>query len=68
MENKITERTLIPISLMITIASVIIWATMIYSRVDAQERLSQKNEQRIDSMTMILVDIRDRIIRLEEHK
>ena len=63
---KITENTLIPISLVITIGIGIFYATVIYAKTEKPEKRIDKVELKIESQTEILLDIRDRLVRIEE--
>lgn len=44
----------------------IFWVSMIYFKVEAAEKINEKQDQKLDSQMMILVDIRERVIRLDE--
>lgn len=63
--NKITETTLIPISLVITFIGAIVYVTFAMAKVDAIIANDAKQDQKIDGQTVLLLDIRDRLIRLE---
>ncbi len=65
-EVTINQRTLMPISLVITLMSAVIWISTIYFKVDAQGAQIQKNDDRIESHMKILIEIRERLIRIEE--
>jgi hypothetical protein len=44
----------------------IIWVTMIFFKADAAERINAKQDEKLDSQMIILLDIRDRVSRIEE--
>lgn len=51
--NKITEGTLVPISLVLTILGGVVWLTMIYQKVEAsQSKLGQLETAIIDIATI----------------
>jgi hypothetical protein len=64
--NKITDKTLIPLSLVITVLGGVVWLSMMFSKVEAQEKKIDKQDGKIESQTAILIDIRERVIRIEE--
>lgn len=64
----LTEGTLIPLSLVFTLSIGVIWATKLSGQVDITEKRLDKNEVRIDNQTNLLLEIRDRLIRLEERQ
>jgi len=64
----LTEGTLIPLSLVFTLSIGVIWATKLSGQVDITEKRIDKNEVRIDNQTNLLLEIRDRLIRLEERQ
>lgn len=70
MIKSVTEKTLIPLSLVITISGGVFWLTNIYSKqeANAQELIQLKNkfeskQERIDDL---LSDILQRVTRIEE--
>lgn len=66
--HKITENTLIPISLVITFIGAITYVTFAMAKVDMIIANDAKQDQKIDGQTVLLLDIRDRLIRLESSK
>ncbi len=66
--NKITEHTLIPISLVLSFVGAIVYVTFAMAKVDMIISNDAKQDQKIDGQTVLLLDIRDRLIRLEERK
>lgn len=55
--NKITENTLIPISLVVTILGGVVWLTMIYQKVEASQHKLTQFEQAIIDIATIKNDI-----------
>lgn len=66
--DKITEKTLIPISLVISVIGAVMWMTVIFTKVEAAEKLNEQQDRRFDFQMSLLVEIKDRLIRLEERK
>lgn len=66
--NKITEYTLIPISLLITIIGLTVSLTLISAKADQAVAENVKQEQKIDSQMTILLEIREKLIRIEERR
>lgn len=66
--NKITEQTLLPISLVISFVGAIVYVTFAMAKVDTIIQNDAKQDMKIEGQTTLLLDIRDRIIRLEERK
>ena len=66
--NKITEQTLLPISLVISFVGAIVYVTFAMAKVDTIISNDAKQDVKIEGQTTLLLDIRDRIIRLEERK
>lgn len=66
--NKITENTLIPISLVITFIGAITYVTFAMAKVDSIIANDAKQDVKIDGQTVLLLDIRDRLIRLESSR
>jgi hypothetical protein len=66
--NKITEHTLIPLSLVISFIGAIVYVTFAMAKVDTIIANDMKQDSKIEGQTTLLLDIRDRIIRLEERK
>lgn len=44
------------------------WITGIYLKAEASETRLEKQEQKIEAQYLLLQDIRDRVIRIEEHQ
>lgn len=44
------------------------WITAIYLKAEASESKLEKQEQKIEAQYLLLQDIRDRVIRIEEHQ
>lgn len=65
---KITENTLIPISLVITFIGAITYVTFAMAKVDSIIANDAKQDVKIDGQTVLLLDIRDRLIRLESSR
>lgn len=66
--SKITETTLIPISLVITIGIGIFYATVIYAKGEEATKRLDKQEAKLESQTEVLYEIRDRLVRIEERQ
>jgi len=66
--QKITENTLIPISLVITFIGAITYVTFAMAKVDSIIANDAKQDVKIDGQTVLLLDIRDRLIRLESSR
>lgn len=66
--DKITEKTLIPISLVMSVIGAVMWMTVIFTKVEAAEKLNEQQDRRFDFQMSLLVEIKDRLIRLEERK
>lgn len=66
--NKITEQTLLPISLVLSFVGAIVYVTFAMAKVETIIANDAKQDQKIDGQTVLLLDIRDRIIRLEVQK
>lgn len=66
--NKITENTLVPISLVVTFIGAIVYVTFAMAKVDSIIANDVKQDMKIDGQTVLLLDIRDRIIRLESKR
>lgn len=66
--NKITEQTLLPISLVISFVGAIVYVTFAMAKVDTIIANDAKQDLKIEGQTTLLLDIRDRLIRLEERK
>lgn len=65
MEKVISEKTLIPISLVMTIVTGVSWATNIYSKtVDHQDAIEEL-EKNQDKLTNIMISIDKRLSRIE---
>jgi hypothetical protein len=47
-------------------AGFVFWISMIYFKADAAERMNNAQDVKLDSQMQILLDIRDRITRLEQ--
>lgn len=47
-------------------AAMVFWVSMIYFKADAAERMNTSQDVKLDSQMQILLDIRDRLTRLEE--
>lgn len=58
--KEITEKTALPISLIIVVASVLIWGVRLEGRVDANERVikDQRDDQTEFNRTVKSIDIR----------
>lgn len=66
--TKITEQTLLPISLVLSFVGAIVYVTFAMAKVDTIIANDTKQDAKIEGQTTLLLDIRDRIIRLEERK
>lgn len=70
--DKITEQTLMPISLVASFAvamvGAIVYVTFAMAKVDTIIANDAKQDAKIEGQTVLLLDIRDRIIRLESRK
>ena len=66
--GMITETTLLPLSLVFTLSVGVVWATRLHGQVEVTEKRIDKNEVKIDNQTSLLLEIRDRLIRLEERQ
>lgn len=68
---NIDERTKIPLFTALSAVAFIVggamWLTIIYADVAEAKRINEKQDRQIQNQTEILTDIRDRIIRIEEH-
>lgn len=51
-----------------TFAGFVFWLTMIYSEARAATITNEKQDQKMDAQTIILLDIRDKVTRLEAEK
>lgn len=67
-EQKITETTLIPISLVVTFIGAITYVTFAMAKLDSVITNDNKQDIKIDGQTVLLLEIRDRLIRLESSK
>lgn len=71
-EMDITDKTRVGLFAVLGALPVIIggifWLSMIYFKAEAAERMNEKQEQKLDSQMAILLDIRDRVIRLENYR
>lgn len=65
---KISENTFVPISLVITFVGAVVYVTFAMAKVDNLIANDVKQDGKIDSQTTLLLDIRDRLIRLEERR
>lgn len=43
----------------------IIWLSVIYFKAEAAEKMNEKQDVRIENQQLILLDIRDRVIKIE---
>ena len=66
--NKITEGTFIPISLLITIIGATVYVSFAMAKLDNVLANDLKQDQKIEGQFSLLLDIRDRLIRLEEKR
>lgn len=70
MIKSISEKTLLPISLVITLSGGVFWLTNIYSKqeANAQELSSLKNkmDSKQEKIDILLSDILQRVTRIEE--
>lgn len=70
--STIDEKTKVPLFAVLGSLSAIILVTyyiISYSlKVDAVEKLNDKQDQRIDSQMTLLLDIRDRVIKIESQQ
>jgi hypothetical protein len=66
--NKITESTFVPISLLITIIGATVYVSFAMAKLDNVLANDIKQDQKIEGQFSLLLDIRDRLIRLEEKR
>lgn len=50
------------------IVGAIVWLTIIYFKAEASERANEKQDIKIEAQYNLLLDIRDRVIRIEENQ
>ena len=69
MVHTIDDKTRIPLFAVATALPVILGGvisiTLMYAKVNAQEVNLQKQQEKIDQQMIVLLDIRDKVIRLE---
>ncbi len=61
MTSKITENTLVPLSLVITLAGGIFWLTVIYSKTEANAALGDRMSTALESIDQRLSRIEGRL-------
>lgn len=44
------------------------WLTVLYLKADAAEKMNEKQDVKIESQSLLLLDIRDRVIRIEANQ
>jgi hypothetical protein len=66
--SKVTEDTLVPIGLVLAFMGAIVYVTFAMAKVDNLILNDTKQDAKIDGQTVLLLDIRDRLIRLEEKR
>lgn len=66
----INDRTKIPLfavmASMPVLAGGLVWLSVIYFKADAAEQYNIKQDLKIETQMSLLLDIRDRVIRIEE--
>lgn len=68
----ITEKTTVPLFALLTGVPIavgfIFWLSVIYLKAEAAQNYNEKQDIKIEIQNTLLLDIRDRLIRIEEHE
>jgi hypothetical protein len=66
---EINEKTKIPLFSAVTIIPILVgaiaWATTLYVKVEAKERVDEKQDQKLEAQSQMLLDIRDDVKELK---
>jgi hypothetical protein len=72
MAANIDDKTRVQLFAVLSVVPVIVgfvaWLTMVYVKAEAAEKINEKQDAKLEAQYMLLIDIRDRVIKIEANQ